>query len=124
MIDGNDNALADFSRAIDIAAPPATVWDVMADVERWREWTASVTSIRRMDTGPLRVGSRAWIRQSRFPPALWTVTDLNDGRSFTWKSGASGMYVFAHHSVTPVAHGAHAVLSLRYEGLIARVLRA
>ena len=94
----------------------------MADAERWHEWTPSVRSIRLLDTPPLRVGSRALIRQPKFPPAVWTVTALEPGRSFTWKSGAPGVWVHAHHSVEPVPGGTRATLTLRYDGVLARLI--
>ena len=104
----------DFQTSIDVAAPPDIVWDVMSDGERWHEWTASVRSVKRLDKGPLRIGSRAIIRQPKFPPALWTVTALVPGRSFTWISGFPGMWVYATHSVEPIAGGTRATLSLRF----------
>jgi uncharacterized membrane protein len=111
-----------FQISVDIVAPPETVWAVMLDAERWHEWTASVRSIRLLDARPLRIGSRALIRQPRFPPAMWKVTALDPGRSFTWKSGMPGMWVHAQHSVTPSGNGTRAVLSLRYEGVVGRLL--
>ena len=112
----------DFQISVEIAAPPATVWAVMADAERWHEWTPSVRSIRLLDDGPLRVGSRALIRQPKFPPAVWKVTALDPGRSFTWKSGAPSVWVHAHHSVVPIPGGARATLKLRYDGFLARLI--
>jgi hypothetical protein len=94
----------------------------MADVEKWHEWTPSVRSIRLLDRRPLRVGSRAITRQPRFPPAMWRVTTLNPGRSFSWKTGAPGMWVTGHHSVAPTENGTRAVLSLHYEGVVATLL--
>jgi uncharacterized protein YndB with AHSA1/START domain len=118
----------DFQISVDIAAPPETVWSVMVDGERWHEWTPSVRSIRMLDGGPLAIGSRALIRQPRFPPAVWQVTALEPGRSFTWRSGAPGMRVYAQHSVEPIPSGTRATLRLRYEGvlggLVARLTRA
>ena len=106
----------DFSISVDIAAPPDRVWAVMSDIEKWREWTASVKSITLRDPGPLRTGSRAWVRQPKFPPAHWTVTDVSE-RSFTWVSRAPGMVVTARHSVTPIGTGSRATLSLNFAGI-------
>jgi hypothetical protein len=111
----------DFRVAIDITAPPDIVWSVMSDVERWHEWTASVRSIRLIGGGPIALGTRAWIRQPRFPPALWKVTAMEPGRSFTWESGAPGMRVYANHSVEPIATGARATLVLYYQGFVGRL---
>ena len=112
----------EFCKTIDIEAPPAVVWPVIEDGERWPEWTASVTSVRRLDKGPLRIGSRALIRQPRFPPAVWTVTTLEPGRRFVWKSGMPGMWVYGDHSVEAIPSGTRATLKLSYDGLLARLM--
>jgi uncharacterized membrane protein len=111
-----------FEIEVEIAAPAEIVWEVMQDGERWPEWTASVTSVKRLDDGPLRVGSRALIRQPKFPPARWTVTELLPGRSFTWKSGMPGLWVYGKHSVEPLGTGTRATLRLSYEGMLARLM--
>jgi len=112
----------DFQTTIDISAPAEVVWSVIADVERWPEWTPSVTSIRRMSQAPLAVGQRALVRQPRLPPAVWTVTTIDPGRSFTWKSGAPSMRVLAHHGVEPAGTGSRATLSLTFAGLLGGLL--
>jgi len=112
--------ITDCGVAID--APADVVWEVFSDVERWPEWTASVTSVRRLDKGPLRIGSRALIRQPRFPPAVWTVTTLEPGRRFVWKSGMPGMWVYGDHSVEAIPSGTRATLKLSYDGLLARLM--
>jgi uncharacterized membrane protein len=111
-----------YETSIDIDAAPAEVWAVMRDVERWPEWTASVTSVRLRNGGPLGFGHRAVIRQPRLPPAFWRVTELDEGRGFTWVSGVPGMRVVARHRVEPSATGARATLSIRYDGLLGAVL--
>jgi uncharacterized membrane protein len=111
-----------FRISIDINAPADRVYEVMADTERWSEWTPSVTSIRRLDSGPFGVGSRAVIRQPKFPPALWTVTAIDGKRSFTWMNRAPGITVTAHHSIDTVGRVSRATLTLRYEGLLGGLL--
>ena len=107
-----------FRITTDIAVPAERVWQVMSDVERWREWTPSVTGVKRLDGGPLAVGSRALIYQPKFPPALWEVTAIEPGRSFTWVSLAPGLRVLGHHSVEPAGAGSRATLSLDLQGLL------
>ena len=111
-----------FSKSIDINAAPDAVLAVMSDVERWPEWTASVTSITRLDSGPFAIGSRARIRQPKLPPALWTVSAIEPGRSFTWISKGPGILVTAHHSIDPRAGGSRVTLSIRYKGLLAKLV--
>jgi len=111
-----------FSKSIDINAAPDAVLAVMSDVERWPEWTASVTSIKRLDAGPFVIGSRASIRQPKLPPALWTVSAIEPRRSFTWISKGPGILVTAHHSIDPRASGSRVTLSIRYEGLLAKLV--
>jgi hypothetical protein len=50
------------------------------------------------------------------------VTALDPGHGFTWKSGAPGVWVHAHHTVDAIATGSRATLRLHYEGLLARLI--
>lgn len=107
-----------FSREVEIPAPPPLVWSAMVDVERWPDWTASIARVKLLTPGPLAVGSRARIHQPKLPPAVWRVTELNPGASFTWVSRAPGVRVTARHAVEAIPTGARATLSIRYEGLL------
>jgi uncharacterized membrane protein len=111
-----------FSVSIDIAASPDRVWSIMSDVERWPEWTPSVTSVKRLDDGPLAVGRRASIRQPKLLPATWQVIALEPGRSFTWTTRAPGVLVTANHGVVPIAGGARATLAIAYTGPLGPLL--
>lgn len=112
----------EFSHAIEIAASPEGVWRVMADVERWPEWTASILRVKRLTPGPFEVGSRARVHQPKLPPAWWLVTELVPGRQFTWVSTAPGVRVTARHVVEATAGGSRVTLSIRYEGWFGTLL--
>jgi uncharacterized membrane protein len=112
--------MTDFKIEIEIQAPPALVWEIMRDVERWPEWTPTVTSVRLLDRAPLTVGSRAIIRQPKLPPAKWRVTELDESRrSFTWTSRGPGVLVIARHWVEVFGEGSRVTLSLRFAGVLA-----
>ncbi len=110
--------MTQFSISVEIQASPDRVWGVLYDIERWPEWTPTVTSIQRVDRGPLAVGSRARIRQPKLPPAEWQVTELEEGRSFTWVSRSPGVRVTARHGVEANQGGSQATLSLQFAGLL------
>jgi uncharacterized protein YndB with AHSA1/START domain len=111
-----------FDITVDIAAPPDRVWQVMTDVELWPEWTESVQSVKRLDKGPFRVGSRARVKQPKFLPAVWEVTEIDPGRSFTWVTRSPGMVASGRHRVEPTAKGSRATLSVAYSGLLAGLI--
>ena len=72
-----------FSITIDINAPAERVWSVMSDIDRWHEWTPSITSVKRLGDGAFAVGTRVRIRQPGLPPAVWKLTAIEPGQSFT-----------------------------------------
>ena len=106
---------------VTIAAPPERVWAVLIDVERWPERIPTVDAVERLDTGPLAVGSRTRLRQPRLQPAVWTVTELVEGSSYTWESRSSGVTVTATHLVEPVSDGSRLTLALDVSGPLSGV---
>jgi uncharacterized membrane protein len=91
--------------SVEIDAPASLVWEVFTDVERWPEWTASVTELVGLDGPEIAVGKRFRIKQPKLPPLVWRVTDLQPGASWTWAQRSAGGSTLAHHSVTPIAEG-------------------
>src|SRR5215469_8629156 len=87
------------SISIDINASPEKVFAVLCDIERWPEWTSTVSSIRRIDEGPLSIGSRAQVLQPGLRPAIWQVTEMEAARNFTWVTRNPGVRVTGRHLV-------------------------
>ena len=88
-----------------IEAPVARVWEVLVDVESWPRWTPTMTSVRRLDDGPLRVGSSARIEQPKLRPMVWTVTELVPERSFNWVARVPGLAITGEHTITRLDDG-------------------
>jgi uncharacterized membrane protein len=116
--------MRNFEVKVDIAAPADRVWNVMIDVERWHEWTRSITSIKKLQPGPLAVGGRAHVRQPKLLPATWTVTQVVQGRDFIWETRSPGLRVIGGHVVESRNGGSRVTLSLRFEGLIGGLVGA
>jgi uncharacterized membrane protein len=114
----------DIERSIDIVAPPSAVWAVMSDVERWPEWTASISSVELLDGAPFAVGSRARIQQPRLPTAVWTITAVEPERYFEWQTSGPGVKTVAGHRIeTSGSDGSRLTLSLEWSGLLAPLIR-
>ena len=88
-----------------VAGSADAVWAALVDVERWPTWTRSMQKLTRLDDGPLAVGCRVRIKQPRFMPIIWSVTELDPGRSFTWRSSTPGQTSVASHGVRPMGAG-------------------
>jgi len=111
-----------FEHSVPIAAPPQQVFDRYVDVERWPEWLETMTSVERLDDGPLRVGSRTRIKQPKLPVAVWEVTALETGRSWTWVAKGPGIVTTASHVVDPAGDGSRVTASLDQAGPLGGVL--
>jgi uncharacterized protein YndB with AHSA1/START domain len=101
-----------------IAAPAATAWRILADVERWPEWTPTVARVERLDDGPLGVGARVRIRQPKLFPAVWTITEWSPERNFTWAMRSPGVRVVADHAIRPGGSGCTVELRVGYGGIL------
>lgn len=105
-----------------IEAPPDVVWAVTEDVERWPEVTPTVTSVVRLDGGPLALGSAARIKQPGQPEAVWTVTEFVRGERFAWETARPGLRMTGSHQMAPDGSGTTNVLRVEASGLVATLL--
>lgn len=113
----------DFSVSVSIDAPATRVWPILADVEHWPEWTASITRVQRLDSGPFGPGSRARVEQPKLSPMLWTVTSCEPNRSFTWRTAMPGVTSIGDHRIAHApGDGVTVTLSLRQTGVLAPLI--
>jgi hypothetical protein len=82
-----------------IDAPAPVVWEVFSDVERWPEWTASVTRLIALDGPGVAVGKRFEIKQPCMPKLIWEVTDVTPDAAWTWVQRSPGGLALARHEV-------------------------
>jgi hypothetical protein len=115
--------MTDFRHVVEIRASALHVWAVLLDVERWPEWTTSVTKVQRMDIGPLTLGSRTRIWQPRLRPAVWQVTSLDEQRLvFAWTTRSPGIRIIGLHYVEPLKSTSRVTLSLQYQGPLSPIV--
>ncbi len=112
---------------IEINAPVARVWGLTIDVESWPEMSPTMESVKRLDTGPLSVGSQALIQQPGQRATVWTVTRLDHEKSFVWSTRSLGMTMTGIHRLRPVGRSTVNTLVVEIEGglapMIGRLLR-
>lgn len=108
--------------ATHIEAPPEVVWRVTADVERWPEWTPTVTSVKRLSEGPFGLGSVARIKQPGQAEADWTVTRFEPGRRFAWETRRMGLRMVGAHDISAEEHGTNNLLRVEADGALAVLL--
>jgi hypothetical protein len=105
-------------RQVDIPAPQRS-WSVMAEVERWPEWTSSVSRVKRLCPEPLRVGSR--VDSTAGAAGVLAVTELRPGAGFTWVNALPNARD-GPTSAEAIAGDSRA-LSICYEGLLGVLAR-
>ena len=106
----------------DILAPPDRVWSLTEDLAGWPRITPTLTSVERLDDGPLRAGSRARVVQPRQRPAIWRVRSVEPPRAFVWEATTAGVQLVAGHHLTEVDGGTRNLLVLDVLGARAPVV--
>jgi Polyketide cyclase / dehydrase and lipid transport len=105
---------------LDIDAPPSVVFALNIDIERWPTLTPTVTSVTRLDEGPLRAGSQALIKQPGQRATVWTVDTVEPDHRFVWSATTTGLRMVATHLVDPIPSGARNLLRIELDGPVAR----
>jgi carbon monoxide dehydrogenase subunit G len=115
-----------FSITTEVEAPPDVVFAVMSDIERWPEWTPTVTRVERLGNAgtPLALGDRIRIVQPKVPPAEWTVTAIEPGRGFRIVARSPGATVEANHwaEATGAGDRSRVTLSVTFAGFLGRFI--
>lgn len=106
-----------------IDAPPEAVWEVTRDVERWPEWTPTMTSATLLGDGVLKLGASARIKQPGQAEARWVVTAFESGRGFTWETRKPGLRMIATHEISRSGVGTQNELVMEAKGALAVLLR-
>lgn len=98
---------------------------MLVDVENWPRWTASVRSVERLDEGPLRVGSRARVKQPGMPPLVWEVGELREHEAFDWSCRTPGIRTVGRHRLGGNADGTTRIeLAIEQSGPLAGLVGA
>ncbi|MEV1178774.1 SRPBCC family protein [Nonomuraea sp. NPDC049784] len=92
-------ALVRYRTSVVIDAPLSTIWKLQTDVEGWPSWQPPVTTIKRLDPGTLRKGSRfRWTTPAPATPTTpattltitSTVKQLKRNACILWSGPAIG----------------------------------
>ena len=111
------------ARTVSIDAPVQLVWDTMTDVEEWPRWASYMSTLRKQDRAPFALGSRVRVVPKGMPGSVWTVTEYESPRSYTWSTQvAPGLGLVAGHVLQPKDGGTIATFSLATSGLLGAVL--
>ncbi|MDA7977915.1 MAG: SRPBCC family protein [Pirellulales bacterium] len=100
-----------------IHVPRKLVWTATIEIDRWPQWTPTVQTVERIDEGPLRVGSEAFLKQPGMPKSRWRVTSLDAGRRFAWETRMRGMRIVATHELADCEAGTRNTLIVEMQGV-------
>ena len=115
----------DLERSVDVAADLTRTWAALVDIESWPRFSRSMRSVERLDEGPLRVGSRARVRQPGSPALVWEVTVLRPHEVFTWVATTAGVRIVGDHRLAPNPDGTtHLTLGIEQSGALAGLVGA
>ncbi|MGP3912529.1 SRPBCC family protein [Nonomuraea sp. 10N515B] len=99
--------------SVDIALPPAKVFDYLSDLRNEKEWNPKMRSVRLLTGEPIGPGSRYQARWAGSPDNIVEYTRFD--RPHEWASVAESKMMTVRFSarVTPAPAGAH--LAVRME---------
>ena len=106
---------------IDIAAPPSRVWELTVDVEALPDHTPTMTKVERLEQTPLAIGSKLRIKQPAQRSKVWTITEFDENRRFSWTTRSPGTTLTASHDLAETSAGTTNTLTVDMNGPLGAV---
>jgi hypothetical protein len=101
------------------AAKPEAIWQILADVSHWKDWTPTVLDIIPLNGETLQVGAQYRVSQPEIKPAVYEVTACVPNEGFTWVQKIPGGGLFASHTIRVKDGSTEVELSFFSKGLLA-----
>jgi hypothetical protein len=111
------------SATIDINAPPATVWAILADLDSYHEWNPLFVEA----DGHVAVGQRITLRSKRpatdrLTTVRPTITKADPDSELRWVARVPGIITGEHSfALSPAGRGTRLVQSETFRGLLGRI---
>ena len=106
--------------AADSVASPDQVWSLMAEPERWHEWSPHVRGAIGLGSPEVRKGAVGVVRLLGVVPILAQILDKKPGRSWTWRVGP----MILVHPVSPREEGCRVAVTIQAPGPLEALLAA
>jgi uncharacterized protein YndB with AHSA1/START domain len=111
------------TRTVWINAPTQVVWEAAIDVEEWPRWASYMNKLTKQNPGSFALGSRVRVDPKGMPGSVWTVTEYDPPRSYTWTTQlAPGLGLVGGHVLEPKEQGTTTTFYLATNGPIGAVL--
>ncbi|MCF8060490.1 MAG: hypothetical protein K9K67_14400 [Bacteriovoracaceae bacterium] len=107
---------------IEIKSTIDEVWKKTVDVESWPSWNPIMNNVVCKEQRELAVGSTALIDQKGMKPCVWTIQELKEKESFSWKTSFLGIKMLASHELSSCENFVKNKLTIEVEGLVGIIL--
>ena len=108
-----------YSQSFQINAPIASVWQIMADVERYPDWAPTFEKAEFLGGKTLAEGLRVRLWVKGTPPSEFVVMEFTGGSRFAWETKARGVHARADHLLEASAGGTRLTLTVDTSGFMA-----
>lgn len=107
----------------EIAASPSTIWEILADVERWpMRFTPHLKSAALH--GALEVGTRGSVRMRRLPlETEFEITSVNEPTNWSWRGELAWLTMDFDHRIEGTTGGCRVTFDVDLEGAFSPVVR-
>lgn len=102
--------------SIKINAKKSKIYNVLINLENWHLWTNSIKKITYLPGHNFSNGNSATVFQPKLSPAIWTITEIVENESFTWKTKTMGVIITAEHNLKSNTNTTILELNVYYEG--------